>query len=159
MIAKIVSYTQKFEVIELKEYCTETSSYFTLYGDDFPLEEFTEEMGISPTEAYRKGEEYRRGKTKHIHFETAWDLRIDDVYTDHPEEVIETLVANLHNSVDIINSYKESYKLQCKIVAVINFRTAQTQGLIITPKLVEFANKVGAPFEFDIYNESGEHSI
>ncbi|OZS77431.1 hypothetical protein CF394_11350 [Tetzosporium hominis] len=143
----------------MKTYCTETRSYFTLYGEDFPLEVFTEEMGISPTKAYRQGEKYIRVTTKHTHFETAWDLRIDDVLTDHPEEVIETLVDKLHNSVDIINSYKESYKLQCKLVAVINFKTAQTQGLLISPKLVAFANKVGAPFEFDIYNESGEHSI
>lgn len=143
----------------MKTYCTETRSYFTLYGEDFPLEEFTEEMGISPTKAYRQGEEYIRGTTKHTHFETAWDLGIDYMLTDHPEEVIEALVDKLHNSVDTINSYKESYKLQCKLVAVINFKTAQTQGLLISPKLVEFANKVGAPFEFDIYNESGEHSI
>ncbi|XKH49497.1 DUF4279 domain-containing protein [Chryseomicrobium palamuruense] len=138
----------------MKKYCTETSSYFTLYGDDFPLEEFTEEMGISPTEAYRQGEEFIRGKTKHTRFETAWDLSIDDVHTNHPEEVIETLVAKLHNSVDIINSYKEKYELKCKLVGVITFKTAQTQGLIISPKLIEFANRVGAPFEFDIYNES-----
>lgn len=149
----------RIEVIELKKYCTETRGYFTLYGEDFPLEEFTEALGISPTKAYRQGEEYIRGTTKHTYFETSWDLGIDYVHTDHPEEVIETLVAKLHNSVDIINSYKESYKLKCKIVAVINFKTAQTQGLIITPKLVEFANKVGAPFEFDIYNETNEHAI
>lgn len=149
----------RIEVIELKEYCTQTRSYFTLYGEDFPLEEFTEAIGISPTKAHRLGDEYIRRETKRKHFETVWHLGIDYVYTDHPEEVIEMLVAKLHNSVDTINSYKERYKLECKLVAVINFKTAQTRGLLISPKLVEFANKVGAPFEFDIYNESGEHAI
>lgn len=140
----------------MQTYCTETRGYFVIYGDDFPLEEFTEAMGISPTEAHRQGEEFIRGKTKHTRFETAWELGSDYVDTDHPEEVIETLVAKLHNSVDIINSYKEKYELKCKLVGVITFKTAQTRGLIISPELAGFANKIGAPFEFDIYNESTE---
>lgn len=113
-------------------------------------------MGISPTEAHRQGEEFIRGKTKHTRFETAWELGSDYVDTDHPDEVIETIVAKLHNSVDTINLYKERYKLECKLVGVINFKTAQTRGLIISPELARFANKIGAPFEFDIYNESTE---
>lgn len=28
---------------------------FTLYGDDWPVEAFTEEIGIKPTRCYKKG--------------------------------------------------------------------------------------------------------
>lgn len=72
--------------------CSNTRSYFILYGEDFPLEEFTKEIGITPTDAYRKGDEYRRGKNKHISGVTAWLLETDYVMTDFPEELIHNVV-------------------------------------------------------------------
>lgn len=29
----------------MEDYCSETRAYFTLFGEDFPVEEFTREIG------------------------------------------------------------------------------------------------------------------
>lgn len=138
----------------IEDYCSETRAYFTLFGEDFPLEEFTREIGIIPTEAYRKGEECIRGKTKHIRFETAWEYGLDYKMTSHPEEQIHTIINTLYNSIEIIKKYKDNYNLKCKLVTVICFNRQQTRELVMNNKVIEFANQVNGEFEFDIYNDN-----
>ena len=140
----------------MENYCTYSSSYFYLYGEDFPIEDFTKDIGINPTEAYRIGEEFIRGKNKHTRGVTAWKLIEDYVMTDSPEELIHKLVDTLFNSVDIIINYKEKYNLECRVVTVVNFKTHQTRGIIINNRLIEFAHKINAESDFDIYNEAFE---
>ncbi|MEK4386246.1 DUF4279 domain-containing protein [Solibacillus sp. FSL W7-1464] len=138
----------------MEDYYTETRAYFTLFGEDFPLEEFTREMGIIPTEAYRKGEEFIRGKTKHIRFETAWEYGLDYKMTNDPEEQIHTIVNTLYNSSEIIKKYVDHYNLKCKLVTVVCFNREPTRRLVMNNKAIEFANQVNGEFEFDIYNSA-----
>ena len=138
----------------MKDFCTETRAYFTLFGEDFPLEEFTREIGIIPTEAYRKGEAFIRGKTKHVRFETAWEYGVDYKMTNYPEEQIHNIVNTLYNSIEIIKKYVENYNLKCKLVTVVCFNCQQTRGLVMNNKAIEFANQVNGEFEFDIYNNN-----
>ncbi|WP_339171349.1 DUF4279 domain-containing protein [Solibacillus sp. FSL R5-0691] len=123
-----------------------------MFGEDFPLEEFTREIGIIPTEAYKKGEEVIRGKTKHIRFETAWEYGLDYKMTNYPEEQIHTIVNILYNSIDIIKKYVDTYNLKCKLVTVVCFNREPTRRLVMNNKAIEFANRVNGEFEFDIYN-------
>lgn len=37
---------------------------FSIVADEWPIDKFTEELGIKPTEAYKKGDSYIRGKRK-----------------------------------------------------------------------------------------------
>ena len=138
----------------MKDFCTETRAYFTLFGEDFPLEEFTREIGIIPTEAYRKGEVFIRGKTKHVRFETAWEYGVDYKLTDYPEEQIHNIVNTLYNSIEVIKKYVDNYNLRCKLVTVVCFNCQQTRGLVMNNKAIEFANQVNGEFEFDIYNNN-----
>ncbi|MBD8027508.1 DUF4279 domain-containing protein [Ureibacillus sp. Re31] len=38
------------------------------------MDKFTEELGIKPTETYKKGDPYIRGKRKSTRFETVWEI-------------------------------------------------------------------------------------
>lgn len=138
----------------MEEYCTKSMTYFILYGDDFPIRDFTKDIGKEPTQSYRRGEEFIKGKNKHIRYETAWVFGTDYVRTDYPEEQINTIVNALSSSLEIIKIYKEKYNLKCHIMTVIYFNQYQTRGLGINHKLIEFAHKIGAEYEFDIYNEN-----
>ena len=128
-------------------------SYFVLYGDDFPLDDFIKDIGIIPTEAYRKDEEFIRCKNKHPRYEKAWKFETDYVMTDFPEELIHKVADTLFNSVDIIIYYKEKYNLECKVMTVVNFKSSQTRGIGINTRLIEFAYKVKAEYKFDIYTK------
>lgn len=136
----------------MEEYCTKTMVYFTLYGDYFPLEEFTKEIGINPTNAYKQGEEFIIGKHKLVRDETAWRLETDAILTDFPQEPINQIIDSLFDSAAIIKKYKERFNLKCHIMTVIYFNSYQTRGLVINHRLIEFAHKVGAEYQFDIYN-------
>lgn len=138
----------------MKDFCTETRAYFTLFGEDFPLEEFTREIGIIPKEAYRKGEVFIRGKTKHVRFETAWEYGVDYKLTDYPEEQIHNIVNTLYNSIEIIKKYVDNYNLKCKLVTVVCFNCQQTRGLVMNKKAIAFANQLNGEFEFDIYHDN-----
>jgi hypothetical protein len=39
---------------------TNVKVYFSVKADDFSIEDFTNELGIKPTRAYRKGEAVKR---------------------------------------------------------------------------------------------------
>ena len=128
--------------------------YFCIFGDDFPLDDLTNDLGIAPTERYKQGEEVTRGKIVRRRLETAWFLDSDYQDANYFEVQIKKIIEPLRKNEHIINAYKKQYDLQCKIFMVLYFGEFQTPGLYLDSELIEFAHNVGAEFDIDIYNEN-----
>lgn len=47
---------------------------FSLVADEWPIEAFTTEIGLTPTEAFKIGDNYIRGTRQRKRFETVWSL-------------------------------------------------------------------------------------
>ncbi|MEK9198252.1 DUF4279 domain-containing protein [Ureibacillus sp. FSL E2-3493] len=137
----------------MKEVETTISVYYSISGDDFPLEEFTKKVGITPTDAFRKGETIVIGKNKHIKSKTTWEFGSELELTDEPLKQIRSIVDPLQNSVDIINQFKVEFNLTNRLVIVI-YMGDTPPGLIFDSKVIEFVHNVGAQIECDIYKEN-----
>ncbi len=130
---------------------TNIRSYFCLFGDNFPLEEFTQKIGITPTETRKKGELYTIGKTQHESYTTSWTYEIDYQLTSDPTLQINELIDIFMNRVNIINRFKKEFSLKCKIAVILVF--PETSGLFINQKLIKFAYDTNSEYDIDIYRD------
>ncbi|WP_342573689.1 DUF4279 domain-containing protein [Solibacillus sp. FSL K6-1781] len=128
---------------------TNIRTYFSIFGDEFPLDEFTNKIGITPTVVRTKGEIYKIGKTQHKSYTTTWTYEIDYCLTSDPTSQINKLVDIFSNKVNIINYYLKEFNLDSKIAIILVF--PESSGLLLNQKLIKFANEINSEYEFDFY--------
>jgi hypothetical protein len=131
---------------------------FSIVADVWPIEAFTTEIGINPTEAYKIGDNYIRGTSQSKRFETVWSLESGEMkleYKDNEDrELFESLIAPLRPHIKLINEYKEKYQLTCIFFVHYNFYNAQTPGMRLDPSIIAFAHSIGAIIDIYIDNET-----
>lgn len=132
---------------------------FLIGVDDevWPIDKFTKEIGVTPTEAYKTGDVYKRGSRSLTRYATVWSIDTGDVFLRYEEEeskkIIESLIAPLKSKVDLINEYREKYNLVCIFFIHYKFFDAQTPGMRLHPSVISFANNVEAIIDVYIDNE------
>ena len=131
---------------------------FSIVADVWPIEAFTTEIGINPTEAYKIGDNYIRGTSQSKRFETVWSLESGEMkleYKDNEDrELFESLITPLRPHIKLINEYKEKYQLTCIFFVHYNFYNAQTPGMRLDPSIIAFAHSIGAIIDIYIDNET-----
>jgi hypothetical protein len=131
---------------------------FSIVADVWPIEAFTTEIGINPTEAYKIGDNYIRGTSQSKRFETVWSLESGEMkleYKDNEDrELFESLIAPLRPHIKLINEYKEKYQLTCIFFVHYIFYNAQTPGMRLDPSIIAFAHSIGAIIDIYIDNET-----
>jgi len=132
---------------------TQVMVYFSLFGDEFPIDEVTKRLGITPTLSYKKGELIPRRNYSHIHYrkETAWDLSSGYQESYDVKEQMDQVLGPIKNQVAVINQLKEDYKLECKFFIVIIMENGDTPGLYLDNEQIEFASRIKAEFDIDLY--------
>ncbi|MEO4054349.1 DUF4279 domain-containing protein [Solibacillus sp. CAU 1738] len=129
---------------------------FSLVADEWPIDKFTEEIGIVPTEAYKIGDKYIRGTRERKRFETVWELESGIMkisYTENEEkEFFESVINPLRPHIQLINEYKEKYHLTPIFFAHYIFYWAQTPGVRLHPEIITFAHQIGAIMDVYIDN-------
>lgn len=133
---------------------TQVMVEFCLFGDEFPKDYLTDTLEIKPTETYKMGEAIKRNRTstKTIYRkETAWILSMDYQESLDIEIQMDQIFRPLRNKVAIINQLKTEYKLECKIFIVIIMENGDSPGLYLDNEQIEFANRVKAEFDIDLY--------
>jgi Domain of unknown function (DUF4279) len=133
---------------------TQVKVYFTIYGDDFPIDYVTESLGIEPTNSYNKGEiivKSLKQNTPQFRKETAWQLCTDYQESFDVKEQMNQILISLKNKAEVINQLKNKYKLKCDFSIVVIIENGETPGLHLDFELIEFANSIGAEFDIDLY--------
>ncbi|AOH56659.1 hypothetical protein ABE28_020010 [Peribacillus muralis] len=135
---------------------TQVMVYFSLFGDDFPIDEVTKSLGITPTLTYKKGDIIPRHNSlnslqPHYRKETAWDLSSGYQESYDVTEQMDQVFVPLKNQAAVINQLKENYHLQCKFFIVIKMENGHSPGLYLDNEQVDFASKVKAGFDIDLY--------
>lgn len=123
---------------------------FTLYGDEWPVEAFTEEIGIEPARCYKKGDAFKNGFSR---FETVWSIQTGDMKlryeADEDRKLFEMLIDQLRPHAGLINKYREKYQLNAAFFTHYSFYWAQTPGMRIESEVIAFAYEIGA--YIDVY--------
>lgn len=127
-------------------------AYFSIFGDSLPVEAFTNEIGITPTESYHIGEEYIRGEKTRHRYTSIWNFSSGVLETDNVTEQLDKVIDTLSPYVGVINKYKKEYNLECMLYIVLNYSEYQTPGLQLKMNHIRFAENVEAEFDIDIYN-------
>ncbi|MEN2768020.1 DUF4279 domain-containing protein [Ornithinibacillus xuwenensis] len=157
-IVQIVQQFIQTGVIELIEKKTEIQVYICLYGDDFPLEEVTEKLGIEPTNTVKKGDEIipPNGKInpdfRRYYTQTSWELETGYQENVDLEDVMNQIVGKLRSKIFVINELRKKYDLTSHIQVVLHVENGQMPILTLNKKLISFAHQIQTEYiDFDCY--------
>ena len=132
--------------------------YFTIFGEDFPIEIVSDSLRITPTRSYKKGDVIIREPNPYVIYtgttyrkETAWEFGTEYEETFDFQEQIANVINQLKNKENIINELCSKYKLKCHFMIVIRINEGNTPAVTINNEFIKLANDIGAEIEFDLY--------
>ncbi|KAB2335691.1 DUF4279 domain-containing protein [Bacillus mesophilum] len=132
---------------------TKIMVYFNLYADDFPLEQVTARLGLTPTRSFKKGDVIRKVSTNYYQRRSysAWQLSTGYQESLDVSKLIEPIFVQLQDQADAIKELKKDFGLECRFVIVIVMNEGYTPGFHLDHPFIEFANSVGADIDIDLY--------
>lgn len=129
---------------------TQVKVYFSLFGDDFPLDKVTGKLELTPSETYKKGDLNPNGSTVFTK-ETSWNLGTGYQVSLDVNDQLQQIVCRLQNKSSIIKEIKDSYSLECKFFIVIKIEKGNTPALYLDKDIIKFASSIEAEFDIDLY--------
>lgn len=121
---------------------------FCLLGDEFNPEELTREFCLKPTEFYKKGSKSIRNRERK---ESCWSLSTGYIETLYLSELLDTLLEQLEKIKEKIVKLSQDLNLTCKFFVAVNIVDNEKPAIYLDNRSIEFANFVGAEFDFDFY--------
>lgn len=118
-------------------------------GDDFDVQEITNELGIVPTKTWNKGENIR--KTERRYSFTNWEYRIGPLYTLSTDAAMERLERLFSKKANKLCELKRKYNLNIGIEVVVYIRQNEPPGIVFEPRFIKFVNQIGATIDIDLY--------
>ncbi|RTQ87633.1 DUF4279 domain-containing protein [Lysinibacillus telephonicus] len=138
---------------------TQVKVYFSLYGEDFPIDEVTERLKVIPTGTYKKGDLIPNRSTNRYRKESSWDLGTDYQDSLDVNKQLQEIVDKLQNKSLTINEIKDAYSLECKFFIVIIIENGNTPTLYLNKEIVKFASSIEAEFDVDLYANPYESNL
>ena len=136
---------------------TSLYAYILFSGnDDFPLDVFTERLGVQPTKTWKVGERVKPNdpKNQKLRSYTAWHFEIETKESLDTEDVLRPLLEVFQSKTETINQLKEELILDVSLELVINIYDGYTPGLVIFPEFSKFAAEINACLDVDMYVSS-----
>lgn len=130
---------------------TQVMVYFSLYGDEFPLDGVTEKLEVIPTETYKKGDLIPNLSTVRYRKETSWELGTGYQVSVDVNNQLRQIIDKLQNKSSIIKEIKDAYSVECKFSIVIIIEEGNTPALYLNKDIIKFAATIEAEFDVDLY--------
>ncbi len=135
---------------------TQVMVYFSMFADEFPLDAVTKQLGIEPTESYKKGDIIKKisPTENHVRSYTRWKLS-----TGYQESLdvggqMDMIIDQIGDKSAVINDLKRQFGLDCRFTIVIIMNNGYTPGLYLDQSIIAFANSINADFDIDLYANS-----
>jgi hypothetical protein len=138
---------------------TKVMVYISLYGDEFPLEDITEKLEVTPTETYKKCDLIPNRSTACYRKETSWDLGTGYQVSLNVNNQLQQIINKLQNKSSIINEIKETYSVECKFLIVVKIEQGNTPALFLDKDIIKFAASIEAEFDIDLYANPYENDF
>ena len=137
---------------------TNAKIYFSLYGDDFPIETVSNLLRLAPTHSHIKGDEIERKSNPHVTYtkthyrkDTTWEIGTEYEETLDLEEQITKVIKQLERKEELINEICKKFILKCHFMIVIKIYEGYPPAITINNEFIRLANQIGAEIHFDIY--------
>ncbi len=138
---------------------TQVMVYFSLYGDEFSLDDVTEKLEVTPTETYKKGDLIPNRSTACYRKETSWDLGTGYQVSLDVNNQLQQIINKLQNKSSIINEIKEAYSVECKLSIVVKIEEGNTPALYLDKDIIKFAASIEAELDVDLYANPYENEF
>lgn len=121
--------------------------YFSISSKIYDLDFISQELNLKPSRVYKIGQKqtYKLATENFWHLDTEYEESLD------VSEQLEKIIRVLYNKSDKLVLLKEEFDLYYKFSIVIKMFTKQTPSIFLSKKEIDFASKVGADFDFDMY--------
>ncbi|MFC3343425.1 DUF4279 domain-containing protein [Paenibacillus abyssi] len=133
-------------------------AYFSIFGDDFPLDKVTQILNIEPTRSYKKGEVIVRPKNDNVIItttiyrkETDWELSTGYQESTDINDQLYLLLDTLENKVSELIRIKDEYKVSFTFMIVINIENNETPAMCLEQRFISFVHTINAGVDFDLY--------
>ena len=87
--------------------------YFSMFADEFPLNAVTKQLGIEPTESYKKGDIIKKisPTENHVRSYTCWKLSTGYQESLDVGEQVDMIIDQIGDKSAIINNLKRQFGL------------------------------------------------
>lgn len=125
--------------------------YFSLFGNNFPIDMVTKKLEVTPTKAYKKGDLIPNCSVTHYRKETSWDFGTGYQDSLDVNGQLNQILYKFRGKESLINEIIEDYSIDCKFIIVIKIENGNTPALYLNKDIVKFASDIGAEFDVDLY--------
>lgn len=128
---------------------TNVKAEFIILGDSFEPIDITTKLGLDPTQVWRKGDVTKTpGFT---HEETCWMISTDFEESYDVNDQLSQLVELLIDKLPAINDLRNTDKIQCMFLLIINIENNETPAMYFRHDFLEFLNLIKAELHVDQY--------
>lgn len=128
---------------------TQIRAIFRIMGEAFDVQKVTEQLGIAPTETWRKGDWIRKTGKRRTY--TAWIYDTGPFESLDMGEAIHSIREIFFPKTDELVSLKEEDSLEISLDFVIEIAQEQPPAIYFDSDFIQFAAKIGARFDVDTY--------
>lgn len=133
-------------------------AYFSVFGDEFPLEVVTDILGIEPTKTYKKGDIIEKINNPNLvstkirrRKETDWTLSTGYQESYDINNQLNTILKSLEGKTKELKQLKEKYSLEFLFMIVIQVENDEKPAMYLQKNIVDFASLIQAEIHFDLY--------
>ncbi|STO09263.1 DUF4279 domain-containing protein [Exiguobacterium aurantiacum] len=129
---------------------TEVLVTFRLLADDFSIEDVTHRLGLTPTETYKRGD--HSTYSAHPREYTSWSLSTGYQPSFDVNDQLQHIIAQLRGKETILDDIYDTYNdMQARFIIVIVMEGGQTPSLVFDLETIQFAHRIRAEFDIDLY--------
>ncbi|KQU15858.1 hypothetical protein ASG65_27300 [Bacillus sp. Leaf13] len=133
-------------------------AYFSVFGDEFPLEVVTDILGIEPTKTYKKGDIIEKINNPNLvstkirrRKETVWTLSTGYQESYDINNQLNTILKSLEGKTKELKQLKEKYSLEFLFMIVIQVENDEKPAMYLQKNIIDFASLIQAEIHFDLY--------
>lgn len=128
---------------------TTVSVSFSIYGDDFDLDDVIKQMNIEPTETRIKGIIPEDGKRESI--ETSWTVSTKEENSFDINEQLNQIIALLKPKKDVLLKIKDNFQVNFVFMILIKIENNEKPAIYFDTISLDFINGISAEIEVDYY--------
>lgn len=123
---------------------------FNVIGNYFETERLSQNLQITPTESYEKGEVNSNSSLNLTHGETVWNL--SEKETGYYAEVpIKKIINRLKEHQDFLRSFKQNNDVSYLLRVICNIENEQVPVIEFSTLTIDFINQIGGEIDICTY--------
>lgn len=123
--------------------------YFSIYSDEFDLNEVTHLMELTPTRVREKGIIPEGRKIPSV--ETSWTLSTEYEHSYDINVQLNKIINLLKGKEKALKTIKDKFDVNFNFEIVIKIENKETPGIFFEKDTLNFINNIGATIDIDTY--------